>query len=97
MMHWHRPQLLRKPHTKKTRKKTEEDDFAISSKKTQPKKTPFSNRLVYPTFRSALTIGIIATIPPYRYEATNTPQKVAFCHGLLGRSPREARPFCFDH
>ena len=54
-MHWHRPQLLRKPHPKKTRKKTEEDDFEISSKKTHPKKTTFSNRLIYRTFRSAMT------------------------------------------
>jgi len=33
----------------------EEDDLLKGWKKTQPKKTPFSNRLIYPTFRTALT------------------------------------------
>jgi hypothetical protein len=55
MMRAHTP-----PHPKKTpreehSRRTEEDDFAISSKKTQPKNTPFSNRPIYDTFGSAMT------------------------------------------
>ena len=35
----------------------EEDRCAPGGKKTQPKKTTFSNRLIYPTFRTALTVA----------------------------------------
>jgi hypothetical protein len=37
----------------------EEDDLSKGWKKTQPKKNPFSNRLIYPTFRTALTAEVL--------------------------------------
>ena len=55
MMHANTP-----PHPKKTPReehprRTEEDDFAITLKKTQTKKPPFSHRLVYRSSRTAMT------------------------------------------
>ena len=58
MMHANTP-----PHPKKTPReehprRTEEDDFAITLKKTQTKKPPFSHRLVYRSSRTAMTYRI---------------------------------------
>jgi len=49
------------PHSKKSPReehsgRKEEDDFAFTLKKTQTKKTPFSNRLVYRSSRTAMTL-----------------------------------------
>ena len=43
---------------KKAAKKTEEDDFAVPTKKTQLKKSAFSNRPIYDTFGSAMTSAV---------------------------------------
>ena len=50
------PGAGRKPNGKKTQQPAEEDKFPISLKKTQPKKTPFSNRPIHRTIGTALTL-----------------------------------------
>jgi hypothetical protein len=58
------------PRLKKTQRKEdpetpEEDVFSISLKKTQPKKTPFSDRRIYRTIGTALTVVVLVL---QRYE-----------------------------
>jgi hypothetical protein len=59
----HRPRFPKKLLRQEETAHTEEADgrrrFQSILKKTPPKKTPFSNRLVYRTFRSAMTPSII--------------------------------------
>jgi hypothetical protein len=57
MVQQHTPCDRRKPSGKKKQNSRRRRVLVVEGKKTQPKKTPLSNRLIYRTIRTALAQG----------------------------------------